>query len=253
VLPDEGFLGSLRVLAGEESTQGLYFAFESETTAGELDVHAHARYDESEYVLSGEREIVIEDRTWRATSGFFALAPRHARHGMRTIGAASSRWLHVFSPAEIERYFVEREGMRAAGASLEQLSALRERYGVGESNTDVVAAPAFVSSRRHDGIVVGGAATRDSYALAEYSALEEDEHAHAEQEEAFYVISGELVIEVDGVTLTLQPHAFALVPRKVRHRHIVPRGTHLLAIFSPGFLVPHQHQRFASKPRPLAT
>jgi hypothetical protein len=31
----------------------------------------------------------------------------HAQHGMRTIGSAPSRWLHFFSPAEIERYFVE--------------------------------------------------------------------------------------------------------------------------------------------------
>jgi quercetin dioxygenase-like cupin family protein len=240
VLPDEGFLSSLRILAGDESTHGLYFAFESETLAGELDVHAHARYDESEYVLSGEREIVIEDQTWRATSGFFALAPRHARHGMRTIGSAASRWLHVFSPAEIERYFVEREGMRAAGASLEQMSALRERYGVGESSTAQVAEPAYVSPHRHAGVVVGGTATRNSYALAEYFTLPEEDHAHAEQEEAFYVISGELVIEVDGVTLTLPPRSFALIPRKVGHRHITSRGTHLLGISSPGHTALHQ-------------
>jgi quercetin dioxygenase-like cupin family protein len=154
VPPDQGFLGSLRILAGAESTRGRYFAFESETPAGEFDVHAHARYEESEYVHNGEREIVIEDQPWRATSGFFALAPRHARHSMRTIGPALSRWLHVFSPAEIERYFRERERLRDAGAGLEQLSALRERYGVGENNAAQVAEPAYVSSPRRTGVVV---------------------------------------------------------------------------------------------------
>src|SRR6266511_3435214 len=84
--PHEGTLGSLRILAGIEPTRGLYFAFESETApapaTGPLDIHAHAKYDESEYVLTGTREIGVEDQRWHATSGFFALAPRHARHGM---------------------------------------------------------------------------------------------------------------------------------------------------------------------------
>src|SRR5919108_1036710 len=103
VRPHEGMLGSLRILAGAEPTRGRYFAFESETapaqTAAALDVHAHAAYDECEYVLSGTREIVVEEQRWEAQPGFFALAPRHARHGMRTIGSGPSRWLHLFSPA----------------------------------------------------------------------------------------------------------------------------------------------------------
>ena len=59
VRPHKGALGSLRILAGVEQTLGLYFAFESETgpapSGAALDVHAHAAYEESEYVLSGAR------------------------------------------------------------------------------------------------------------------------------------------------------------------------------------------------------
>ena len=75
VRPHDGKLGSLRVLAGEAETRGQYFAFESETSPSSdaLDVHAHTAYDESEYVLSGTREIVIEDQRWEAGAGFFGL------------------------------------------------------------------------------------------------------------------------------------------------------------------------------------
>ena len=50
---------------------------------------------------------------------------------MRTIGSAPSRWLHFFSPAEIEQYFVDREGLREAGANADELRALSEQFGVG--------------------------------------------------------------------------------------------------------------------------
>jgi quercetin dioxygenase-like cupin family protein len=69
--------------------------------------------------------------------------------------------------------------------------------------------------------------------------LAPEKHAHSDQEEAFYVISGELVIEVDGVTTTLPPRAFALVRRVLPHRHIGGRRTRLLAIFSPAHAFPH--------------
>jgi quercetin dioxygenase-like cupin family protein len=243
VRPDEGALGSLRILAGVEQTRGGYFAFESETPPHEagavLDVHAHARYDESEYVLTGEREIVIDDEQWHATSGFFALAPRHARHGMRTIGSAPSRWLHFFSPAEIERYFIERERLRDAGASADELQALSGSYGVGAAHGAQVSEPVFASSTT-DGLVVDGTQTRNAYALAEPGFLPDYEHSHGEQEEAFYVIEGELTVETDGMTLTATRRSFVLVPRGLRHRHLAAPGARLLAVYSPGHLIPHE-------------
>jgi quercetin dioxygenase-like cupin family protein len=224
----------------------MYFAFESETEPAAanapLDVHAHSRYDESEYVLTGSRDIVVGEQRWDASSGFFALAPRHARHAMRTIGAAPSRWLHFFSPAEIERYFVERERLREAGANADELRALSEQFGVGATIQSQSAEPAYVSSpgARRDGVVVTGRATRNAYALAERVALPEDEHVHADQEEAFYVISGTLLIEIEGVTLTASARSFVLAPRGVRRRHIAAPGTTVLTIFSPGHTVPHE-------------
>jgi quercetin dioxygenase-like cupin family protein len=245
VRPDEGALGSLRILAGVEQTRGLYFAFESETTpapsGAALDVHAHAAYEESEYVLSGTREIVVEGQQWHAESGFFVIAPRHAQHGMRTILSAPSRWLHFFSPAEIERYFVERECLRDQGATADQLRALSHRYSVGDAPLRHAAEPVYVSSveERRDGIIATGAVTRNAYALADRSTLPAQDHVHTDQEEAFYVMSGELTVEVEGVSLTAPPRSFVLVPRGRERHHIAATGTRLLAIYSPGHVVPH--------------
>jgi quercetin dioxygenase-like cupin family protein len=249
VRPHEGVLGSLRILAGVEQTRGLYFAFESETPPAQstaaLDMHAHAAYDESEYVLTGTREIVIEGQRWQAEAGFFALAPRHARHGMRTVGSAPSRWLHFFSPAQIERYFVERERLRAQGASADELRALGQSHRVGDAPLSRTAEAAYASAvgARRDGVVITGRETRNAYAVAEWSVRPEQDHAHPDQEEAFYVISGELTLEIEGVMLTAPARSFVLIPRGFRHRHIAVAGTRLLTVFSPGHTVPHELHR----------
>jgi quercetin dioxygenase-like cupin family protein len=170
--PHQGSLGTLRILAGDAETRGHYFAFESETPPATsktpLDVHAHSAYDESEYVISGAREITIGQQRWAGGPGFFALAPRHARHDLTT-----------------------------------------------------------------------GARTRQAYALCERTALPADLHVHPHQEEAFYVISGEIAIESEGESTRVPTGAFVLVPRGVPHRHIVSPGSMLLAVYSPGHTVPH--------------
>ena len=103
------------------------------------------------------------------------------------------------------------------------------------------AEPVYVSSvdTRRDGVVATGAETRNAYALADRSMLPEQDHVHTDQEEAFYVVSGELAVEVEGVSLTVPARSFVLVPRGRRRRHIAAPGTRLLTIYSPGHVVPH--------------
>src|SRR5947208_2152815 len=60
-------------------------------------------------------------------------------------------------------------------------------------------------------VVATGRDTRDAYALVELSTLSGDLHAHAEQEEAFYVLAGSLIVEADGAATTLTPGDFVLV------------------------------------------
>jgi quercetin dioxygenase-like cupin family protein len=242
VRPDDGKLGTLRVLAGEAETRGRYFASQSETppSSGTLDVHAHTAYDESEYVLSGTREIVIEDQRWQVGAGFFALAPRRARHGMRTVGSAAARWLHFFSPAGIERYFRAREQLRERGATADELAALSAQHAASVPSSADVGEPAYAieGPSWDDRVVASGRDTRDAYAVVERSILPEAVHEHADQEEAFFLLSGELTVEADGVTTTATPGTFVLVPRGVAHRQILVPDALVLAIYSPGHVIP---------------
>ena len=62
---------------------------------------------------------------------------------------------------------------------------------------------------------------------------------HPDQEEAFYVVAGELAVDIEGVSLTAPARSFVLIPRGRQRRHIAATGTRLLTIYSPGHVVPH--------------
>jgi len=71
-------------------------------------------------------------------------------------------------------------------------------------------------------IKAGSADTHDAYALIEYSHAAGAEgptaHVRHEHEEAFYVIDGQLTLEVDGRIVTVETGGFAVVPRGAVHR-----------------------------------
>jgi mannose-6-phosphate isomerase-like protein (cupin superfamily) len=163
-------------------------------------------------------------------------ATRHAHHRDDTIAVAA-----LFSLADIEAYFRERERLRDQGASAEQLRALGARHSAtaAAAGERVEAAPVVAGDAGPDGILVTGRDTRNAYALAERCALPEVVHRHADQEEAFYVIDGELTVEAAGRSVTVPPGSFVLVPRGLAHRHVAGPGTRVLAIFSPGHAIPH--------------
>ncbi|HEV8534506.1 MAG TPA: cupin domain-containing protein [Candidatus Limnocylindria bacterium] len=237
VRPDEGIVGPLRILAGGAETGGRYFALEWETKPSPPDpdsFHSHEDQDESEFVLTGEREISCGAEQWRGGRGLFVIAPPRTRHTMRTLGNESSRWLHFFSPAGLERFFVEREWMRAAGKSPMEIAAVAERYGTRSLPTrapeaaPMASLPAEDASRR---VVVAGDLTRGAYALVEMASLPEQPHTH-DQDEAFYVMDGELTIELNGERIVAPARSFVLVPRGLKRRHRAGRSGRLLAVFS---------------------
>jgi quercetin dioxygenase-like cupin family protein len=243
VRPDEGVVGPLRILAGAAQTGGRYFALEGETMPSPRapqSVHVHEAEAESEYVLTGEREISCENETWRGGPGLFAVVPPRARHTMRTLGDAPSRWLHFFSPAGLERFFVERERMRAAGKTTDEIAALGARYGIGAvASRPPERAPFVRQGSEVNGprsVVVPGEETSGAYALVETSSLPDGVHVHADQEEGFYVIEGELIVELDGERREVPARSFVIVPRGVARRHLARPSSRYLVVFSPATL-----------------
>ena len=58
-------------------------------------------------------------------------------------------------------------------------------------------------------------------------------HAHAEEDELFMVLSGELVMELrDRPEIRLGPGELLVVPKGVEHRPVAPQEVHLL-MFEP--------------------
>jgi quercetin dioxygenase-like cupin family protein len=57
-------------------------------------------------------------------------------------------------------------------------------------------------------------------------------HVHTDEEESFYVLDGEVEVEVDGVVTTARAGTFALVPRGARHTFRVLTDTARLLVIT---------------------
>src|SRR5262245_2204235 len=74
----------------------------------------------------------------------------------------------------------------------------------------------------------GNAETGGAYCLMEHlltSAANSPVHVHTEEEEAFYVLDGEIEFEVDGEVSIATPGTYALVPRGAAHAFSVLTDT----------------------------
>lgn len=61
-------------------------------------------------------------------------------------------------------------------------------------------------------------------------------HKHDEDDEFFYVVDGELLIDLEGRTVALKPGQGFVVPRKVLHRTRAPRRTTILMVENAGII-----------------
>jgi oxalate decarboxylase/phosphoglucose isomerase-like protein (cupin superfamily) len=96
--------------------------------------HIHEAREEAWYVLEGELTFRIADRTIPAPAGSFFLVPRGTLHSFANTGGGPARYLQLFSPGGMERYFVDRAALlreAAAGAPDQAaLTELSQRYGM---------------------------------------------------------------------------------------------------------------------------
>ena len=86
-----------------------------------------------------------------------------------------------------------------------------------------------------------GAETGEAYCLMEHrltAACNSPVHRHEVEDEAFYVLDGELEIAVDGQSVVAGPGCFALVPRGVLHGFAVRSATARVLVIVSGSDVP---------------
>ncbi|MCH7767710.1 MAG: cupin domain-containing protein [Nitrospinae bacterium] len=119
-------------------TDGAYSLLEVELVGDGPPQHIHKTEDEAFYVLEGEINVLLGERTFKATAGSFVLIPRGTVHAFSRIGQEPAKLLAIFSPAGFEQFFDEAVDLDVTDteAYVAKAKALAEKY-----NMDIVGPP----------------------------------------------------------------------------------------------------------------
>lgn len=96
-------------------------------------MHVHKAEDELTYVLEGEVEFVLEDRSERASVGSFFLVPKGTPHTLSNQGPGAARILVILTPPGFERYWEEASQLLEASGgdpNPAQMRALQEKHNM---------------------------------------------------------------------------------------------------------------------------
>lgn len=99
--------------------------------------HLHKHEDEAFYVVDGELDVRIGERTVRASSGDFVFIPRDTVHSFHNPGLRIARQLLIFTPGGFEEFFLEAGEPAMAGRPIPppsageqpRIKATAEKYG----------------------------------------------------------------------------------------------------------------------------
>jgi quercetin dioxygenase-like cupin family protein len=122
-------------------TGGAYSLFEVASRPGtEAPPHVQHREDESFYVLEGDYEFLVEDRTLRMPAGSLLYVPRGNLHAHKNVGESTGRMLVSQTPGGLHERFFEEVGeevsnrreprVPARPESLTRTRAIAAGYGI---------------------------------------------------------------------------------------------------------------------------
>ena len=97
----------LTFLATADETRGQFALIEATARKGNVPPrHVHHREEETFYVLEGEMNVTVGDRTFKATPGTLVCLPRDVAHSF-AIESEQLRTLILLTPAGLEDFFKE--------------------------------------------------------------------------------------------------------------------------------------------------
>jgi mannose-6-phosphate isomerase-like protein (cupin superfamily) len=91
--------------------------------------HVHEREDEAFFVLEGTFEILLGDRTIRASAGEHVFGPRGVAHTFRNVGSGPGRILIIINPAGFERCLEELGQLPPGPPDIANVTAICAKYG----------------------------------------------------------------------------------------------------------------------------
>jgi mannose-6-phosphate isomerase-like protein (cupin superfamily) len=127
--PGEAVPGSGQgVKASGASTAGSLTLIE-QTIMGGPPLHAHAREDESFFILDGRLSVSCGGEELEAGPRSFVFLPRGLPHTFDS-GGSPARLLLIATPGGLDRYFAELSSAIAGGAEGARLAEIRDRHGI---------------------------------------------------------------------------------------------------------------------------
>lgn len=108
--------GQILAKASGENTAGAYALFENTMPPHSPgpQPHIHRRHDEAFYILAGELVVRVGAQTFQAPVGSFVFVPRGTVHQPANPAALPARFLLIFSPGGMGRFFADAAAGRVA-------------------------------------------------------------------------------------------------------------------------------------------
>ncbi len=254
-------------LARQEDTDGAFTLLELAGASGyEPPPHLHTREDELFFLLDGEATFQAGDRSFHAMPGSLIYLPHGVPHQFQ-IHTEKARALMMVTPSGFEGYF---KGFSVPAKNLEEFPTLEgeldvarmlslgAEYGVeflppGTTPTDRPALPGsgqpvFVAPNTGEILNVLGIpvevllnATQSDGQMSLFISHDAPgqgvpQHIHRREDESFYVLEGEYLLQIGEEIEQVGAGTFAHCPRGVRHAYksVGENPGRLLVITTPG-------------------
>src|SRR5215213_698016 len=128
----------IEVKLASEATGGAYSMVEvTIPPQGGPPPHIHPTVDEALYIVEGEVEVLLGDRTTRASAGSLAFVPKATLHTFKNIGTSASTVVAIFSPGGFEKFLLEAGEPATEGSSAPEgepdvgkLVEIGQKYGL---------------------------------------------------------------------------------------------------------------------------
>jgi quercetin dioxygenase-like cupin family protein len=114
-------------------TDGKYFFSETTIPAGDNGppFHFHANEDEGFYIIEGDLTFIVDDKEIKLKSGQFINIQKGVKHTWKNTSAKDTKMNVIFSPAGIEKMFIELDELISIGQSDFNMSLTKigRKYG----------------------------------------------------------------------------------------------------------------------------
>ena len=120
---------SFKVLGRD--TDGRYGLIETVNAGNGPPPHIHKDESEAFYILEGEFDVLVGERTVRAPASAFVFVPKGMVHTFWPTGTGTNRMLLIYSPAGFEGFFKELGAKMPTAETFDKevFEAISEKYG----------------------------------------------------------------------------------------------------------------------------